>query len=251
MAPTNYEKANPAPPNRLPLPPPRRTAEGMRCCGSGTGAASTQQRHESVPKRNVRQPTHCTRTACRHSRPEGQPGACGAAGALWDDKRTGTLTTLRPQRTSRRPEEKHPRPAQSQIKHAHARAACCAARVWHASWARGVGTHPTQCRARPPRAQRDKCSKAHQKNQQGQHIARATWHQPTTKKPTPRPRTACHYRRPEGQRRACGAAGAGAAPRERPKKQRPAANPLHPNRLPPQPPRRTARSMRCCGCTMG
>ena len=42
-----------------------------------------------------------------------------------------------------------------------------------------------------------------------------------------------------------------AAPRERPKKKRPATNPLHPNRLPPQPPRRTARSMRCCGCTMG
>ena len=42
-----------------------------------------------------------------------------------------------------------------------------------------------------------------------------------------------------------------AAPREHPKKKRPATNPLHPNRLPPQPPRRTARSMRCCGCTMG
>ena len=110
MAPASYQKANPAPPNRLPLPPPRRAAEGMRCCGSETGAASTQRLHESVPKRNVRQPTHCTRTTCHHSRPEGQPGACGAAGALWDDKRTETITAPQPQRKGRRPQEKHPRP---------------------------------------------------------------------------------------------------------------------------------------------
>jgi hypothetical protein len=46
-----------------------------------------------------------------------------------------------------------------------------------------------------------------------------------TKMPTPRPRTACHYRRPEGQRKACGAAGArpgrrarSGGTRERPKR---------------------------------
>ena len=161
----------PAPPNRLPRPPPRRTAEGMRCCGSGTGVASTQQRHESVPKRNTRQPTHCTRTACRHNRPEGQPGACGAAGARWDDKRTGTPTTPQPQRTSRRPEE-----MQRQIKHAHARAACCAARLW---------AHITRS-VRQSLHARNATSAAKHTKPQGQHIARATWHQPSTKKPTPR-----------------------------------------------------------------
>ena len=40
------------------------------------------------------------------------------------------------------------------------KAAPCVARPWHASRALGVGTHPTPCWARPPRAQRTRCGGA-------------------------------------------------------------------------------------------